>query len=256
MRWYRCELEKGTLRSLLVHLSEGQPSDASARREFRMLKAQDVLRPGLVIIHGTALAAEDFKEMQQKGVGLVWSPRSNRELYGGTTNVAAAQVVGLPTAIAPDWSPTGSAGMLQEINYAAARYGAMSSKQYVAMATQIPARIARLDDRIGSLEVDRLADLLVIRDRGGAPYDSIVTAAPADVRLVVVGSMPLYGDIDLMRMLLPGRKLDELVVCGTPKALYLGSLKSSPVATWEELRGELEKELQRYGSALSTIECN
>jgi 5-methylthioadenosine/S-adenosylhomocysteine deaminase len=51
--------------------------------------------------------------MHDAGVGLVWSPRSNNELYGGTLNIAAAQAVGLSFAIAPDWSPTGSAGMLQ-----------------------------------------------------------------------------------------------------------------------------------------------
>jgi hypothetical protein len=48
--WYRCELQQGTLRALLVHLGEGKPKDASAHREFRMLKAQGMLQPGLVII--------------------------------------------------------------------------------------------------------------------------------------------------------------------------------------------------------------
>ena len=74
--------------------------------------------PGVIVIHGVALAPEDFMQMGQNKVGLVWSPRSNDELYGATTNIAAARSAHVETAIAPDWSPTGSGGMLQELNYA------------------------------------------------------------------------------------------------------------------------------------------
>src|SRR5204863_8440291 len=57
--WYRCELKQGTLKSLLLHLSEGR--DAAARREFRMLKAQGMMQAGLVLIHGTALTVTELK---------------------------------------------------------------------------------------------------------------------------------------------------------------------------------------------------
>jgi len=254
--WYRCELLQGTLRALLVHLGEGKPIDASAHREFRMLKAQGMLQPGLVIIHGTALTVTDFKEMHDAGVGLVWSPRSNNELYGGTLNIAAAQAVGLAFAIAPDWSPTGSAGMLQEMNYAASRYAEILPKQLVAMASSIPAKIARVDDQVGKLETGRLADILVLKKRGGAPYETVIASTPADVRLVVVGGTPVYGDHDLMEKLLPGKPLDDVTVCGASKVLNLAAVDLPGLASWEQLRRDLESELQRYGSALAPMECN
>jgi 5-methylthioadenosine/S-adenosylhomocysteine deaminase len=254
--WYRCELQQGTLKALLVHLGEGKPTDASARREFRMLKAQGMLQPGLVIIHGTALGVTDFKEMHDAGVGLVWSPRSNNELYGGTLNIAAAQAVGLSFAIAPDWSPTGSAGMLQEMNYAASRYAEVLPKQFVSMATSIPARIARVDDQVGTLQAGHLADILVLKKRGGAPYETVIASTPADVRLVVVGGMPVYGDRDLMEKLLPGKSFDDLTVCGVPKVFYLASVNLPGPASWDQLRRDIESELQRYGSALAPMECN
>ena len=50
-----------------------------------MLKAQGLLRPGLIVIHGSAFRDGEFREMAANGVGLVWSPRSNYELYGETT---------------------------------------------------------------------------------------------------------------------------------------------------------------------------
>jgi 5-methylthioadenosine/S-adenosylhomocysteine deaminase len=254
--WYRCELHQGTLRSLLVHLSEGRPSDASSRREFRMLKAQGMLQPGLVLIHGTALTATDLKEVKDSNVGLIWSPRSNNELYGGTLSIAIVQAVGVPVAIAPDWSPTGSAGMLQEMSYIAARYSEVTPKSLVSMATSVPAAIARIDGQVGSLQTGRLADLLVLKKRIGGAYETVIASTPADVRLIVVGGTPVYGDRDLMERLLPGKPLDELTVCGTQKVLNLGGVNLPGIPTWDGLRRELEAELQRYGSALAAMECN
>jgi len=72
--------------------------------------------------------------MKSSNVGLIWSPRSNDELYGSTTNIAAARLAKVDIAIAPDWSPSGSAGMLQEMGYAYRHYG-VSSDELVAMAT-------------------------------------------------------------------------------------------------------------------------
>ena len=74
--WYRCRLSNGSLPALLVHLSEGNPPDASARRELPMLKARGLLTPGVVIVHGAAFGLDEFRSMSQAGVGLVWSPRS------------------------------------------------------------------------------------------------------------------------------------------------------------------------------------
>src|SRR5207253_1274694 len=39
-------------------------------------------------------------------VGLIWSPRSNIELYGDTTDVRTAKRMCVKIALAPDWSPT------------------------------------------------------------------------------------------------------------------------------------------------------
>jgi hypothetical protein len=250
--WYRCRLSNGSLRALLVHLSEGNPADASARREFSMLKSRGLLTPGVVIVHGTAFGLDEFRSMSQAGVGLVWSPRSNDELYGDTTNIAAAAALGVDVAIGPDWSVTGSAGMLQELNYIASRYRNISPRQLVMMATSIPAKIARLGDKIGKLAPGFAADILVIKDHGDAPYETVVSATPADVQLVAVAGLPIYGDPGLMRTLLPGSQLAEITVCGSRKAL--APISSLPNG-WDGLSGELDAELRRYGTALSPIEC-
>ncbi len=112
-------LQNGQLTAFIVHLAEGKPLDASSAREFNMFKKQGFLRKGVTIIHGVALSKREFKDMAGQGVGLVWSPRSNVELYGFTTDVLAAKNEKVTIALAPDWSPSGSNGMLEEMKYAA-----------------------------------------------------------------------------------------------------------------------------------------
>ena len=71
-------------------------------------------------------------------------------------------------ALATDWSPTGSDGILEELNYAAAWNATQSPRvftdaEWVKMVTLNPATLARLQDKIGSLQPDHFADLLVVR---------------------------------------------------------------------------------------------
>jgi amidohydrolase family protein len=257
-----CELGTKGLKSLIVHLSEGANTDSSAHREFTMLDRASLLQPGLVIIHGTAIRPQDFPDMAKKSVGLVWSPRSNDELYGSTTNIPAALAATVQVAIAPDWSPSGSAGMLQEIGYVARRYPNIPSGDLVAMATATPAKIARVDDQIGSLTPGKLADFVLINvkvdPQVSRPLDPVVNSNPANIDLVVVGGQPIYGDPTLMAQIMPaGTNFDQMTVCGTNKAIYLG--QSDAPARNENLASILKllnDALTRAGSHLPDIECD
>src|SRR5207237_3832852 len=110
-------------------------------------------RKGVSVIHAVGLAPEHVRELARGGVGLVWSPHSNFILYGKTADILTALDAGMTVALAPDWSPTGSAGMLEEIGVAY-RYsqgtlgGAISESALVQMATINPARLAGLDTRL------------------------------------------------------------------------------------------------------------
>src|SRR5450631_1774624 len=105
----RQKLANHQLHAFLIHLSEGGHEDVSAAREFEMLKSRGLLIPGVSLIHGVALQPANYVEMAAHNVNLVWSPRSNLELYGSTADVAAAKAAHVKIALAPDWSPTGSA---------------------------------------------------------------------------------------------------------------------------------------------------
>jgi len=255
-------LDKKELTAFLVHLSEGQPSDAAAAREFRMFVARGFLRPGVSIIHGAALKQADFHQMAQSKVGLIWSPRSNVELYGATTDVAAALVENVKMALAPDWSPTGSDGMLEELRFAA-NWNAgrakpvFSSKELVRMTTQYPAQLAGLEDQIGSLAPGLYADILVLQSGGQEAYSAIVHAKLSDVAVVIIGGEPVYGNPELMRKLAPKDKLESLTVCKGHQALSFESetrLQGATAEPWNHTRDRLEEVLQQWGTHLAPLE--
>jgi cytosine/adenosine deaminase-related metal-dependent hydrolase len=214
--------------SLLIHLGEGAPHDASAAREFAMLKGRGLLRPGVSLIHGVAITPEGFAEMAAAGVGLVWSPRSNVELYGDTANVAAAKRAGVTIALAPDWSPTGSVGLLGELNYASLWNQTQAAppfteKELVMMATANAAALVNLSGQIGSLAPGHAADVMVVKEGDGKhdAYWMLTHASPQDVELVVIGGRALYGDAALMEPF-GAANGESLQICGAAKTLAAG----------------------------------
>ena len=258
----RSGLDSGSVRALLVHAGEGKPTDAAAAREFEMLakNGDGFLRPGVSVIHGAAFSAADFKQMAKADVGLVWSPRSNIELYGATTDVFSAKGSGVKIALAPDWSPTGSDGMIEELKYAstwnAAQYPPVfENAELVKMATVVPAQLAGADKQIGTLAKGMYADLILIRRNASDAYQALLHASPADIRLVVIGGVPTYGDPDLMDKLLPQHALERLTVCGAPKKLYIKPQQGIPetAKTFKQISGELQSKLSEWGTSLAEL---
>ncbi len=257
----RSGLDHGQLKAFLIHVAEGKPNDASSAREFRFLKARGFLRPGVSVIHGVALGRAEFHEMAGNGVGLIWSPRSNIELYGATAGVAGAKQEGVRIALAPDWSPTGSNGMLEELKFAATWNEGQSPRVFdeaelFKMATLCPAQLAGLSDQLGALEPQLQADLLVIKRRHLDAYQALLHAVPEDVKLVVIGGAPIYGDPQWMRRLLPGEPLELIEVCGEEKALAFGHHTLSggkSLNSWKETYGRLAAALRDWGIALAPL---
>jgi len=264
----RQQLATHQLHAFLIHLSEGGHQNAAAAREFAMLKGRGLLVSGVALIHGVALQPDNFAEMASHGVSLIWSPRSNLELYGSTADVAAAKAARVKIALAPDWSPTGSDGLLAELNYAAAWNNTQTPRPFtdrelVTMATSTPADLIGATDRLGALQPGNDADLLVIRpETDSAKHDAYWTlthATASQVTLVTVDGMPLYGDPELVAKLAPSRPAERIEVCGSMKAILFtgahGHVDASD-ETWAHTAATLESALRRYGRNLAPLaEC-
>jgi 5-methylthioadenosine/S-adenosylhomocysteine deaminase len=219
--------------ALAVHVAEG--TDAVSEEEFTFLRSQSLLNSKGVLIHGISLGPADFQAMAAAGTALVWSPRSNLELYDTTANVSAALDAGVEVALAPDWAVTGSSNMLDELKTADAWNrshlgGRLSPRQLVDMVTAVPAHAAGVEDEVGTIQAGLRADLVVLRGDATNPYGSVIRADARDVQLVVIDGVPLYGDGGLMRQFWPASELEPIAIANSTKMLATGAAGVSAAA--------------------------
>ena len=237
--------------ALALHVAEGK--DDYAREQFSFLEAQRLLNSKGVLIHGVALTPGDFQAMAAAGTALVWSPRSNLELYGATANVAAALDAGVEIALAPDWALTGSSNMLDELKVAA-RWnrerlgGRLTDRQLVDMATSVAAHVVAIDDEVGAIRVGLRADLLVLGGDHDDALRAVVEADVRDVRLVLIGGVPLYGERRFMERFQARSDLEAVVLPGATKALA----KAGGIVV-SEIAARLQTALASEGASLAPL---
>jgi 5-methylthioadenosine/S-adenosylhomocysteine deaminase len=238
--------------ALLIHLAEG--TDAFSLEEFTFMQSQSLLNSKGVVIHGIPLRPVDFKVMSDYETSLVWSPRSNLELYGATADINAALNEGVEIALAPDWAVTGSSNMLNELKVAALWNserlgGRLTDKQLVDMATSVPAHIAGIDDEVGAIKVGLRADLIVINGDHNNPYRAVIDATAANVDLVFINGVPLYGDRIFMKHFWDESELEEIKSPEATKTL------ATPAANFlvSDVENRLQLALQAEGSSLAPL---
>lgn len=227
----------GKTDAYLIHAGEG--IDAKAQGEFAKLDAC-LFTHQVAITHGTAFTAAQFQTMADAQMKLIWSPQSNVSLYGQTADIPSALAAGLTIALAPDWSMGGSPNLLDELRFAQAwdhaHWGdALSSQLLVQMVTKNAASALALDGQIGTLAVGALGDLAVYAGDRTHPYDAIIAAHPADVRLTIVGGQLLYGDA------VYNSTCEQLDVCGTPK--FLCAAQASTANKLDQTKADIEAAL-------------
>lgn len=229
----RDDLANSKIDLLLIHLAEGAPLDMESSLELQALKGRGLLSSHTAIIHGTALSSDDFQELHDAGAAVIWSPRSNLELYGVTTDVVSALKQNVTVALAPDWSPTGSTNLLSEIRFAS-KYthdqlsGAISDKDLLEMASSIPARIAHIQNKVGALAPQLYADLFVLKGDASDPYSALTHSHTADLQLVMIGGVALYGSDFLMKQFKVSTEAVDL--CGAPMVLNVGQLPNGKLS--------------------------
>jgi 5-methylthioadenosine/S-adenosylhomocysteine deaminase len=238
--------------ALFIHLAEG--TDAFSLEEFTFMQSQSLLNPKGVVIHGIPLRPTDFQAMSLNGTSLVWSPRSNLELYGATANIGAALDAGVEIALAPDWAVTGSSNMLNELKVAALWNserlgGRITDRQLVDMATSIPAHIAGIDDEVGAIRVGLRADILVINGDHNNPYHAIIDATADDVELVFINGVPIYGDRIFMKHFWEESELEKIESPEATKTL------ATPAVNFlvSDIENRLKLALQGEGTSLAPL---
>lgn len=227
----------------LMHLGEG--TDGPAHDVLNFLKQVDgtwLVGKNLVGIHATGLDAAQFGVLKA-AAGIVWSPLSNLLLYGATTKVEAAVAAGVPIALGSDWAPSGTKNLLGELKIAKIasthQGGLFSDLDLVRMVTSVPAGMMGWGKFLGSLESDRLADILILDGRRGDPYGRLISATEADIVAVIIGGRPRAGRASVIDPRTPG--VEMLRVASQDTVLDIVESPTHPLAN------------TKLGSAISTL---
>ena len=171
------------------------------------------------IEHARALSRRTAQRLATRGVSVVWSPRSNLDLYGSTAPVALLSSLGVRVALGTDWLASGSMNLQRELlcvrEYDAAVLGGyFDAYQRWRMVTENPAWALGLEQRFAALRPGLVGDIAVFRAQDEDPYASAIEATGADVMLVLRQGVPLYGDAELVRAFRDGEACEALDVCG------------------------------------------
>ncbi|MEO7448363.1 MAG: amidohydrolase family protein [Humibacillus sp.] len=219
----------GDVNAFYLHLSEGRRGDAVSAKEFQRFLTLGGATAVTNIIHGSALTVDDLHTVAGLGCRLVWSPQSNLRLYGETTLAGEAIAAGMPVALGADWLPSGSTSLLAEMKVARrelARQGhPIASADLVAMVTSVAARLAGLDQHLGSVLAGRPADLVVLERHHLDPYENVCLADPSWVDLVCIGGDVTYARADWFGQLCAGAAgptIEDLTAWGKPMRLDTG----------------------------------
>jgi hypothetical protein len=98
-----------------------------------------------------------------------------------------------------------------------------------------------LGDKIGQVRSNYFADLAIFRKLHADPYRSVVEATERDVKLVMIGGNPCFGDLGLMREL-KGADAEPMDILGVEKGI---DITDSAFPSGEQTLADIQNQLQR-----------
>ena len=226
------------------HVSEG--INKEAQNEFTCAAdtsedgKYDIIEPQTAVIHGVAAAGPDVAVYRDQRTALVWSPRSNVDLYGDTAPINLYDNGGVPIALGTDWLPSGSMNMSRELRCAADLNALYFNRHFSdvklwQMVTENAALAMGVQSQIGYLKPGYFADIAVFSEEFGLDHTAVVNSTPSDVLLVMRAGKPLYGDKAVLDLAaLGGAACEELQVCGTDKRACVREDGKSPEGVYDE----------------------
>jgi cysteine-rich repeat protein len=238
----------------LAHVSEG--IEALSLREFACFSnpqtpfAQPLTGPHTAIVHGVALEGPQIAEVARTHTSLIWSPRTNIQLYGDTALIAAYKNAGVNIALGTDWLQSGSMNMLRELKCAASFNEIYENKVFRDdeiwhMATAGNADALQVSEKIGRLLAGKVADLAVFRGRT-SPYRSVIDANPEDVALVIRGGKVVAGDKAVVNALTTG--CDDVDICGDASSIKSACLQRDVGQSFSSLQTAYTTATSKLGS--------
>jgi 5-methylthioadenosine/S-adenosylhomocysteine deaminase len=206
---------------ILIHVAEMKKELDDSLKQNGLTPVQDldkvgVLGPNVVAAHCIFVDEKDRKILAERQVGCVHNPSSNMMLASGVAPVIEERAAGIAVGLGTD-GPAGSnndldlmeemdlAAKLQKITKMDPR--ALGAKSVVEMATIEGAKALHMEKEIGSLEIGKKADIILISldEPNAVPmYDVYAQLAYAlkgsDVETVVIAGRIVMRDHKLLTL--------------------------------------------------------
>jgi cytosine/adenosine deaminase-related metal-dependent hydrolase len=217
----RGAVESARERDEIVHTHAAEhPAEREAVRnehgddDVNVLRRWGVAGRRAVLAHGVQLDLDDAQELARDGTRIVHCPSANLKLGSGIARVAELDGLGVPLALGADGAPcNNNLDAWTELRHAALlakiRTGVttLPAARALRLATIDGARALGLDALVGSLEVGKRADLVVVRldgahvEPGGDVFSRLVYACGArDVVHVMVDGQPVVKNREHQRL--------------------------------------------------------
>jgi 5-methylthioadenosine/S-adenosylhomocysteine deaminase len=205
---------------LHVHVAETDREVADSRERLGLTPVQQLAELGCfrvptVAAHGIYVDADDRRLLHEGGVSVAHNPGSNLKLANGIAPVQALLDEGVNVSLGTDGAASNNnLNLFEEMHLAALLQKwlrrdaeALPAREVLRMATIRGARALGLEDRIGSLEVGKQADVIVID--AAQPHLSprhdptallVYSAQAADVSTVLVDGRILMENRELQTL--------------------------------------------------------
>jgi 5-methylthioadenosine/S-adenosylhomocysteine deaminase len=190
-----------------THASENRDEIAliksrTGRKNIDYLADTGLASKHLCLAHCVWVDEAEQRVMAERDVKVLHCPGSNLKLGSGLAPVVEMREKGISVSLGADGAACNNhLDMFEEMRLAAVLQsvrlapGALTARDVVAMATREGARALGLAHDIGSIEVGKRADLIVVDTRGPEPYSTIVYASRGtNVRTTIVDGQVLVDN--------------------------------------------------------------
>ena len=205
---------------LHIHVAETEREVAESRERLGLTPVQQLAELGCfgvptVAAHGIYVDAADCRLLREGGVSVAHNPGSNLKLANGIAPVQMLLEQGVNVSLGTDGAASNNnLNLFEEMHLAALLQKwlrrdaeALPARQVLRMATIRGAEALGLDSQIGSLEVGKQADLIIVdaaRPHLAPRHDPVAllvySAQAADVCTVLVDGQVLMEDRVLLTL--------------------------------------------------------
>jgi cytosine/adenosine deaminase-related metal-dependent hydrolase len=203
-----------------IHLAEVKEDIEYIRETYGMsaieyARSVDMLGPRVVLIHVVWVGEDEIALLAETGTHVTHNPLSNSKLASGISPVPEMLKAGVNVGLGTDGGPSSNDyDMIRAMRWASYLHKVrlsdptiMPSEQVLEMATLGGARAMGLEDQIGSLEVGKQADFVVIDMNkphltpAPDPVSAIVCSGTGkDVSRVVISGKTVVQDGKILTM--------------------------------------------------------